>query len=103
MRSRSGRCGRHRGGLSSASINVLRLAHDQHALVDAGGAARVILRSFDHDRAGQAHQHLRLHFAMYVGVIPVEAFGHVGGHVEVIGKSVLATALRSNGGVSAVS
>ena len=90
---RPGKCAGHRRSLSLSSIKVLSLSYDQYALINAGYAPRIILWSFNDDRAGQAHQHLRLHFAMHMGVIPIEALRHVRRDVEMVGKGAPATAL----------
>ena len=92
---------RHGRSLGFSGIEILRLAHDQHALLDTKGATRVIAGSLDDNGAGEPHEHLRLHLAMHVGVIPVQPFGHVSRYVVVVRETSLPTTHRAAGGVRA--
>ena len=92
----SGSGGRDGSALRFPGIEILGLAHDQHALADSGRAARIVLRPLDDDRAGKAHQHLRLDLAMHVRVIPVEAGGHVGRDMVMIGEGTLPAIRRAD-------
>ena len=55
----------------------------------------------DDDRAAQTHQHLRLHLAVHMRVVPVEPFRHVRRHVVVIGEAPLPATRRDRWRVGA--
>ena len=82
-------------------ISVLQLPHYKYPVRYPCIVARLVVRPFDHDRAGQAREHLRLHLAVHVRVIPVQPGWHVRRYLVVVGDLPLAAHGRPYCGVRA--